>query len=495
VAQLPELIGEIPIDTNYGLSFGMKIIPMGDVNDDGFDDIIISRLYHDFFLYYGSDPIDTIPDLHWDSVSYNVTNVGDINGDGYDDIVSWDMRRVKFCAWYGGPSIDIVPDLCFGEDSVAATAPCALGDDINQDGTNELIARNWNSKSLPFYDLGPGVDSVFDVLLFPANVDPQWHRFGDGLAVGDFNGDGKRDLAANVRPDPLLELSGSVYLYWGGADFDTIPELIIPHPTGYQLGSDAFGWLLVNIGDVNADGADDLLANSDASENDTVSFVFFGGSDMDAVPDLIIPDKLKYAHPAGDLNTDGFDDFIVSYPLPWSGMGVVRVYYGGPDVDSIPDVVITNGEMPGYQTYFGRDCAGIGDFNGDGIEDFAISATSSWWGAVYIFSGVDQGVGVEFEYEPTLPADFSLLQNYPNPFNPSTTIEFQLPERTTVTLTVSNILGQHVVVLVERTLPAGTHKIIWDGMDDKDHPMPSGVYLYDIKADNHRLSRKMLLLK
>ncbi len=493
--QLPELIGEIPSDTAYGLSFGTRIIPMGDVNEDGFDDIIITRLYSDLLLYYGSSEIDTIPDLHWDSVDPGATNVGDINNDGYADIVTWDQRSAKFCAWYGGPDIDIVPDLCFGDDSVAAMTPCVLGDDIDQDGTNELIARNWDSESLPFYNLGSGVDSVFDFLLLPANVDRRYYQFGDGLAVGDFNGDGKRDLAANVRPDPQLVLTGSVYLYWGGAAFDTIPELIIPHPTGYQLGSDAFGMLLSSIGDVNADGVDDFLANSDASENDTVSFVFFGGAELDAEPDMTIPELLKYAHPAGDLNTDGHDDFIVSFPLPWSGAGVVRVYYGGPDVDSIPDVVITNGDMPGFQTWFGRDCAGIGDFNGDSIEDFAISSDNDWWGTVYIFSGVDQGVGVEIEYDPALPDDFSLSQNYPNPFNPTTTIEFTLLRRSHVTLMVYSILGREVSPLIDRELSAGTHRVTWDGRDDTGRTAASGVYLYKLTTGDYTRTRKMVLLK
>ena len=89
-----------------------------------------------------------------------------------------------------------------------------------------------------------------------------------------------------------------------------------------------------------------------------------------------------------------------------------------------------------------------------------------------------------------IPAAFSLFQNYPNPFNPTTTIEFQLPERSFVKLVVFNTLGQEVAVLVNEEKGAGTHQIVWNAAQ-----YPTGVYLYRLETKNFVSSRKMLLMK
>ena len=94
-----------------------------------------------------------------------------------------------------------------------------------------------------------------------------------------------------------------------------------------------------------------------------------------------------------------------------------------------------------------------------------------------------------------LPADYALEQNYPNPFNPATTIEYSLPTRSEVTISIYNILGQEVKTLVNTTKPAGNYVARWDGTDRTGERVASGVYFYRIKADDYVSSKKMLLLK
>ena len=101
---------------------------------------------------------------------------------------------------------------------------------------------------------------------------------------------------------------------------------------------------------------------------------------------------------------------------------------------------------------------------------------------------------VQPDYEPGLPDEYTLSQNYPNPFNPSTTIEFDLPQRADVSLVVYNILGRRVATLVDAPLGAGHHTIVWDGRSDGDAELATGVYLYQLKAGRHAETRKMLLL-
>jgi hypothetical protein len=94
-----------------------------------------------------------------------------------------------------------------------------------------------------------------------------------------------------------------------------------------------------------------------------------------------------------------------------------------------------------------------------------------------------------------LPTAYDLSQNYPNPFNPSTSIAFALPERSHVALEVFNVLGQKVRQLIDETLPAGNHSIVFDGHDNDGRELASGIYLYRIKTDGYSRSKKMMLMK
>ena len=100
------------------------------------------------------------------------------------------------------------------------------------------------------------------------------------------------------------------------------------------------------------------------------------------------------------------------------------------------------------------------------------------------------------DYDPPLIADnFTLKQNYPNPFNSATTIEFSIPRRSSVKLSIYNILGQDVNEIEYGMLSAGEYVYIWDGRLGSGKAAPSGIYFYRIKADNIHQVRKMVLLK
>ena len=86
-------------------------------------------------------------------------------------------------------------------------------------------------------------------------------------------------------------------------------------------------------------------------------------------------------------------------------------------------------------------------------------------------------------------------QNYPNPFNPSTEICYHLSERGDVHLSISNLLGQEIKTLVNDNQPAGSHTIRWDGTNQSGQPMPSGIYLYNLRAGNLKEIRKMSLIR
>ena len=92
--------------------------------------------------------------------------------------------------------------------------------------------------------------------------------------------------------------------------------------------------------------------------------------------------------------------------------------------------------------------------------------------------------------ESNIPRTYALHPNTPNPFNPSTRITFELPTSGHVELTVYNALGQPVEQLVNRTVEAGFHSVMWES--EQNH---SGVYFYELRADAFVARRKMLLLR
>ncbi len=98
----------------------------------------------------------------------------------------------------------------------------------------------------------------------------------------------------------------------------------------------------------------------------------------------------------------------------------------------------------------------------------------------------------EFFITPDIPLS---LYNYPNPFNPETIIEFSLPQRGDVKLTIYNIKGQQIRILVNEKKEKGENRIIWDGRDDRGRIMASGIYFCQLVASDRTISRKMILLK
>ena len=94
-----------------------------------------------------------------------------------------------------------------------------------------------------------------------------------------------------------------------------------------------------------------------------------------------------------------------------------------------------------------------------------------------------------------LPGAEVLLQNYPNPFNPETTIEFTLPARDSARLEIFDALGQRVAILWDGPLAAGSHRLQWDGRDERGRLLGSGVYFYRLHSGELSRVRRMVLLR
>jgi len=117
--------------------------------------------------------------------------------------------------------------------------------------------------------------------------------------------------------------------------------------------------------------------------------------------------------------------------------------------------------------------------------------------ANYAYVGTDEGIWrrplstiVSVNQPSEFPRAFRLEQNYPNPFNPSTTIKYELPRSSVVTLSVYDMLGREVSVLVNEKRDAGVHEIKFDGSN-----LASGVYVYRVQAGDFVQAKKFVVLK
>jgi hypothetical protein len=147
------------------------------------------------------------------------------------------------------------------------------------------------------------------------------------------------------------------------------------------------------------------------------------------------------------------------------------------------------------------DYASADTYNVD-ISDYA----PHWWGTQwvdmnfekhYLYRGVilsPEYVAIDNESTPVVQ-NYKLYQNYPNPFNPVTTISFEIPKPELVKLEIYNALGQKVITLMDDNLGRGVHSYKWNGLDENNLPVPSGLYFTYLTAGNVTKTNKMVLLK
>jgi len=131
--------------------------------------------------------------------------------------------------------------------------------------------------------------------------------------------------------------------------------------------------------------------------------------------------------------------------------------------------------------------------NGASVQVAAASTTSPDFGVIDVdtLSTIWTGpTSVDVAVAGAVPTEYALLQNYPNPFNPTTEITYELPQASEVRLSVFNLLGQEVALLVNAKEGAGAHTIRFSGTG-----LPSGVYLYRLETDHFIQTRRMVLVR
>ena len=392
--------------------FGHGVASAGDVNGDGHPDVIVGAYGYNVrtgraYVYHGGPTIDATPELTLtgesvlDEFGWAVASAGDVNGDGYADVIvgaDWndagDDDAGRAYIYHGGPDMDGVADVTLtGEaDGDWFGSAVSSAGDVDDDGYADVIvgaiyAGEESEGCAYVYHGGPAMDATADLILAGQASDD---TFGEAVAsAGDVNGDGYPDLIVGASGND----SGAAFVYHGGPGMDATADLILAGETQ----NDAFGWAVAGAGDVNDDGYADVIVGATSAGGDGAGqvYIFFGGTAMDAVADLTLAgeatdDRFGWSvSAAGDVDGDGYADLIVGAPSAGAeGAGRAYLYLGGAAMDNLADAVI-DGEAA--DDLFGESVASAGDVDGDGHDDVLTGAGGQDAGAsnagkAYVYS-------------------------------------------------------------------------------------------------------------
>lgn len=440
--------------------FGYSISGAGDVNNDMYDDIIISARMED----PGISP----------------TNAGRVYVfSGFDGSVIYELksRHEKYDGWFG-QSVD-------------------GGGDVNNDGYPDIIigARNEEKPGNPSQS---GLVYVFSgqdgSLLFnlEAPITAANDHFGQIVRfAGDVNNDNKDDILVT------LYNRGIVYLF-NSADSSVMHEF---HP---PAGAAGFGFDIATVQNVIGDSIPDILIGAPFATIGTGSqqagrAYLYDGSDYSLnrifkpVNDQPNGNFGQSLDIIGDINDDGDIEIIIgSNETPIGGMSHEGQAYVFSISDSLPIELLTT-LQPNQNINFSHKVAGVGDLNNDNKMDFVIGSrleTSNGYtscGVAYVFNSENTTFIGDNSFSVK---NYTLKQNYPNPFNPTTTIEYHLPKAAQVKIEIYNILGKKVKTILDDYKNSGSHKLKIDSNN-----IANGVYIYRIEAEGYTNSNKMILLK
>ncbi|GIK61033.1 MAG: T9SS type A sorting domain-containing protein [Ignavibacteriota bacterium] len=244
-----------------------------------------------------------------------------------------------------------------------------------------------------FFHISYAQDSLY--LIGTITGESTEQRIDVAVRIGDVNGDGYDDFVISMRTGNTTSDQAVVKLYLGSANYDLNTDVIFHYPGSDSLND--FGGRY-GIGDINADGYNEFVLTGvfgDWVFPKGKVFLYYGGEIIDTIPvnefyqPNAIQDFFGETNSMGDINNDGYDDFVISSPYNWTdGKGYVYLFWGGDTISWNNSITFTSDTL---EDFFGSSVESIGDINQDGFNDIAIGAIGGPSGydtsKIYIYYG------------------------------------------------------------------------------------------------------------
>lgn len=331
-----------------------------------------------------------------------------------------------------------------------------------------------------------------------AGLLPQNEYHTHDAVLSDVNSDALNDIVTASLGD--IVITGS-----GGVPIDTLHgrnAILIQNPDGTFSDEtdlripDINRWSkLMKTADINQDGAPDLYSiNIGFSLENALNVLYMndGNGFFQDETDARLPQETVIWNNDVDFRNFGDNGF--------TDMFMINVVPGGPSFDYF---YINNNGFFSDQSHqlpqlfdFNTSCAAA-DIDGD--QDFDLFIANSTGSVGFsspdiLYENTLLSLGLYDDNNSALN-QFQLAQNYPNPFNPNTMIRYQLPKQADVTLVIYDLLGQKVRKLAQGRQTAGSYEWEWNGKNDYGINVASGIYVYQLTAENFAQSKKLILLR
>ena len=469
---------------------------VGDQNGDGYCDFVVSTADSMVQFYAGGNPMDTIPFFQWKmSSQLYYFRTFDVNEDGnLDMLISYNKRnsRERLAIYLGGPGIlDSIPDAILFAPlgaRIESFGAYPFFADFNGDGNHELFSwcqNVYNTTNLNgtimmhnIYQHPPYIDSLPTILF---TGDTTYIRYYFEPKYGDFNGDGMTDIAVTSTVSGLAD-SLNHHIFLGNPEFDFTVDQVIKVSDYGTYGS----WIDFNVlGDVNRDGRTDVIHPSFDNQfpywyTDRISYGNFPLLLTGTVGLNTANTDATYAYMCGDINKDGYEDFIIrSVTNDYS-----QLYLGGHMNKLLPVMHFWGGDR--------SSLVPVGDVNGDGASDIGAFRLYTLMGVVVrgdmeIYLGDTTLVSVKDEPNQEIDTSSLELKAHPNPFNGQTTIRFKVIQDCQVTITVHNILGE---MITKEVLSATQNTDFNYQLDAARLQLTSGMYVVSVELKDQSNGRK-----